>query len=164
MACKPPHVHLVNDGPCGWPVQWLVPLPVVRAGVHHSTLHCAGNVVPCATGGTSAVAFWEHDRTRIWVKQELRWGEPVTETRIEWSVNRVAVNLAGFDSGDKVVPIVIGPIVYGIESNLACRSGIILPVEEQQFDAGGRTRVDAEVDTTCYHRRTQGMTPTSLDG
>jgi hypothetical protein len=87
----------------------------------------------------------------------------VTERRIEWSVNPITVNLTGFDSGNKVVPIVIRPMVCRVESNLACRSCIILTVEEQQFDTRGRTRVDAEVDTTCHYRRTQGMTPARLD-
>ena len=50
------------------------------------------------------------------------------------------------------MPIVVRAITNGIDGNDSCRLGVILPVKEQQLDAGGLAGENTEVDAIGANR------------
>jgi hypothetical protein len=69
-----------------------------------------------------------------------------------WPRNPVAINLAGSEAGAKDVPVMIGPVLAGIEPKHPLGPGRIHFPEQEQFYAGGTFGEDAEVDSLRVNR------------
>src|SRR3954471_9372460 len=63
-------------------------------------------------------------------------------------MNSIGIELAGFSSLYEHVPVVIGPVCFGIQGYDLRGSWIILAVEEQQVHADSIARENAEVNAT----------------
>ena len=117
--------------------------------VSTTTLFMAvADIVP--RGGTQP-----HDRR--WKERRRRWrygsrrSLPGSKRRPSEGSGRaahaVAVDLAGAArSGTKDVPVVIGPIDYGVDGDDARRAAVVVAVEKQQVHAESRAGEDAEID------------------
>src|SRR5262249_46765592 len=92
MSGETADMHLVHDGPRGWPAQRFVPFPIVGARVHHHALHRRCSVVAFRFGGGAAVVFWNHDGAPVRIKQELAVIKARTARGIEWSIDSKTVD------------------------------------------------------------------------
>ena len=70
----------------------------------------------------------------------------------------VPVNLAGFKTRDEDVPVMIGPVLAGIERNHLFRPRRIYVPEQEQFHSGGAFGENAEVNAFRINRGSQGKT------
>src|SRR5262245_36706179 len=74
----------------------------------------------------------------------------------------VSIDLTRLELRDKDMPVVISAILVRVELNDSRRRAIV-PIKQQQFDHGGASRKDAEVDTTFTNRRAQRSARTAAD-
>ena len=56
------------------------------------------------------------------------------------------------------MPVVVGPVLLGIETYCPERPGIFRTIEEQQFHSLGVLRKDAEIDASVRHGRSERKT------
>jgi hypothetical protein len=66
--------------------------------------------------------------------------------------NPIAVDLSRLHTGHEGVPIVARSVYGRIEGNNALWSSIILTVKEEQLDARGASREEAEIRATLSNR------------
>ena len=139
MAGEAAHVHLVNDGPRGRPLQRRVAFPVVRGRIDHHALHRRRGVValPCArlaavvSSGTTTPRPYGSSRT-------LAGSNRRPARRIERSLDAIAVDLPGLHTRHERRAS-SGTCGWPQGSRRITRGGrgVVLPIEEQQLHAGG---------------------------
>ena len=133
--------------------QRCVTFPIVGGGIHHHALHCGCTVVGVRGGIIAPVAIRNRHAATIWIEQKLGGIEPHAPRWIVRPLDTIAVDLAGRHPWDESVPVVVRPIVSGIDADNPRRTGIVDMVEQQQLHPGGVTRVDREIDTTAGQYR-----------
>src|ERR1700722_9037625 len=141
-------VHLINDGPGGRVAQRAIAIPVVVSRIDHDTLHRRRRVVARKPGGVAGVACRNCYAAPIWVQQNLAGIKIKAARGIPGSVYAISVELARPEPRHEHVPIVIRSILYGIDGNDTSGLGVIIPIEEQQVDRRGTSRIYAKVDTS----------------
>src|SRR5262249_17069089 len=110
MLGKTADMHFVDDRPRAWPFQRLVAFPVIGARIHHDALHgwCCGFSVKVPRNGHGSSVRIEQHFAGI-KSHPICW--------IPWSVDAIAVELAGSYTWHEYMPIVIGPVHSGVKWN-----------------------------------------------
>jgi hypothetical protein len=155
MASEAAHMHLVHNGLHGWPPERSVALPVVGGRIDHHALHRGRAVVPGRAGGAAIVAGRHGHAPAIGVEEDLLGIEAQAICGIPRPLDPIAVDLAWLRAGDEHVPVVVGPVGDRVDADRARGLSIVDVVEEQQLDAGGMLREDAEVRPTLAWRRAE---------
>ena len=132
-----------------------VALPVVGGGGGDHALHRSRAVVAGAARGVAVVAARRGHRQPVRVEEDLLRIESQAAFRRERTVRPVGVNLAGLQTGDQHVPVVIGTVLPRVEPNDARGRRRLHVVEEQQFESRRALREDAEVDPHGRDRRAE---------
>ena len=148
-----PHVHLVDDPLGGFDVRGLHASPVEVGGVDHEALH---RRVDVGTGGASAVVrevLAVDDRPGVGIDEHLLGIEAVALVGRIGAVYPVAVDRARPDPLHVDVPVVEGPVRAGVERGDLARYAVVVAVEDQQLDRGGRATEQREIHAIVRHRR-----------
>jgi hypothetical protein len=66
-------------------------------------------------------------------------------------MNTIPVDLPRLHIGDEDVPVIVGSVPSGVETDGTGRYGIFCMVKEQQFNRIGIPGIDAEIDTAVSH-------------
>ena len=156
VAGEPADVHLVDDGARGGPAQREVALPVVRARIDDHALHRRRGVVALPSRGLAVVVLRDDHAPAVRVEQDLGGIEPQPARGVRRPLDPVAVDLSRRAPGHEHVPVVVGPVRRRVDPDHAGRGGVVLPVEEQEFDARGGPREQAEVDAPLDDGGAQG--------
>ena len=149
VAREAAHVRLVDDGLRKGAAQQAVALPVVGVVGGDHALHGPGVVAAGAARGAAAVVARHRDGAAVGVEQQLVAVEAVAAQRVEWAVHAPGVELAHREAGHEDVPVMPGAVAVGVERERARRRARIGVVEEQQLDAFGVARIDAEIHATA---------------
>jgi hypothetical protein len=123
MAGEVSHMHLVDDCPGSMPVQRSIAFPVVRAGVHHHALRRCRDVVAFPAGGLTTVVSGDDDTAAVWVKENFGRIKPQPVRRIGRPLNSIAVKLPRSQIRYEHVPVMVGNIGLGIDTDDARRPG-----------------------------------------
>ena len=129
-----------------------VAFPVVRAGSTTTLFIAVAALSPCARGGLAAVAVGHDNAAAVRIEQDLGGVEAQPARRVGRPGHAITVDLPGPHAGHEDVPVVIGAIGEGVESDHARGLRVVLPVEKQQLDPGCMAGEEAEVDTTIDER------------
>ena len=140
-------MHLVDDRARNRPPQWSIALPVVAAGVDHYALHCDRIVLPILACHLARISIRHGNSAPVWVEQNLARIETEAVLGCERPSNAVTVELAGTNSGDENVPIVISPVLACLEIDRACGVRLLGIIEQQEFHSACVPGKHAEVDT-----------------
>ena len=155
MAGEPTDVHLVHDRVRRGPSQRGVAFPVVRAAIHHHTLHRRGGVVARSLRRLAAVAR-RHDHTAaVGIEQDLGRIESHAGSRIERSLHAISVQLSRTHAGHEHVPVEVRAVGRGVEADLLRGPWVVDPFEEQERHPGGVSREQTEVDAFVRTGRSQ---------
>ena len=149
------HMHLVHDRPRRGPLERGIALPVVRGDVDDNALQRRRCVVTQAAGSGAVVRAGNHDSSAIGVQEDFGGIEAHAARVIERPVDPITVQLAGSYVRHEHVPVIVRTVGGWIEAHHARGLGVVDPVEQQQLDAGGVPREDAEVDAVRRRRRAQ---------
>ena len=136
VASESADVHLVDDGARRGPAQREVSLPVVRARIDDDALHRRRRVVAFASRGLAVVVLRDDHAPAVRVEQDLGGVEPQPALGVRRPFDPIAVDLSRPTPGHEHVPVVVGPVRRRIDPDYAGRGGVV-PIEEQEFDAGG---------------------------
>ncbi len=140
-----------------------VALPVVQPGVGDDALHRGGHVVDDA--GIEPPVAGRRRRRRARTGRAGAWWRRSAGPRAAPTVrvprSRRAVRRD--DPGHEHVPVLAGPVDRRVEGDDPDRCEVFRRVEEQDVDARGVLRVDAEVDARRRHRGTERMRDARLD-
>ena len=157
MTSESADVHLINDGTGRRQLQRAVSLPIVSAWIDDNTFHCGRGVVALSPGGLAVVVPRNDDAATVGIQQNLRRIEPKSARGGRRPIDSVAVNLSWPHAGYKRVPVVVSAARCWIDPNQTGRTGVMLLVEEQEFDARRspreKTEVDAAIGDGCAKRR-----------
>ena len=160
MPGEAAHVHLVDDGPRGRPLQRGVALPVV-GGESTTTLFIA--VAVLSPGRRAASRLYPREPRRLGRRDRGALGgiEAHPARGIERALDPIAVQLARVarPARTRASSGRCGWPQDRAESR--ARAGIVDAVEQQQLDAGGAPREDAEVDAAGDGVAPRGELPPS---
>ena len=84
------------------------------------------------------------------------WRDRTAAARGPTALDPIAVDLSRPHPGHERVPVVVGSVRGRVDPDDAGRAGVVLAVEEQEFDARGGPREQAEVDAAVDDGGTQG--------
>src|SRR5438309_10944907 len=138
-------MHLVDDGLRRWTSERHIALPVVCRRVQYNAFHCRCSVVPMSTCCVPVVCFGDRDSMPVRIEQNFFGVETHTSGRIKRSMESIPIELSRANAGHKHMPIVIGAIGNGIDSDDIGRLCIVLPIEEKNLNSGSFTGKYAEV-------------------
>src|SRR5437899_7555757 len=114
MAGEAAHMHFVDDGPRGGPVERRVAFPIVRTWINHHILHRRRAIVAFLSRSVATIVLRHNGAASIGIEEDFGGIEAHSARGIEWSLNSIAVNLPRFDTGHEYVPIVVGMVGCGI--------------------------------------------------
>jgi hypothetical protein len=81
--------------------------------------------------------LWNDYAAAVGIEEDLGRIKPHAPCGLERPVHAVAAELAGRQAGDKHMPVVVSAIDGRIQADHATGLGLIVMVEQQQFDPGG---------------------------
>ena len=131
MAGKTADMHFINDGLGKRVVKGRVAGPIIAAGIGHHTFHGAGGVIARLGRGPAAVILGDDYSPAIRVKQHFLTIKTETLLRLKGTVDAIAIDLAGFESRYKNVPVVESPVLVGVERDDPDRLRIVHSFEQQ---------------------------------
>ena len=152
MPGEPSHMQFINNGLGKRALERLIPLPIIPAQVGHHALHGLGGILPRPTGQVPTVTRGNRHGPAVGVQQDFLRIKSGAFLGRPWPRHPVPINLAGFEAGDEDVPVMIGPVLAGIESNHPFGLGRIHFPEQEQFYSSGAFGEDAEVDSFRINR------------
>ena len=151
-------MHLVDDRAGNGVPQWNIALPVVAAGVDHYAFHRNRIVHPVLACHLARISIRHGDSAPVWVEQNLARIETEAVLGCERPSNAITVELAGTNSGEENVPIVVGTMLACLEVDRACWAQLLGIIEQQEFHSARVSRKHAEVDAVGENGGTQGKT------
>src|SRR5262245_60425084 len=107
MAGESAHVHLINNGPGGRPLERRVSLPIIRGGIHDHAFHCRRCISSFPTRCHPTVRFRHDDAAAIGIEQDLSGINSYSTPWIERTMGAKTIDLAGMKTGKENVPVVI---------------------------------------------------------
>jgi hypothetical protein len=116
--------------------------------VNYDVLHRGRSVTFGAASGFTAVVLGNDCAPAVWVKENLGGIEPQATSGIKRARHSVGIDLARLHLWYKNMPVVIGAVNGGIETDHTCRVTVILLVEKQEFYTRGMARENAKVDAS----------------
>ena len=145
MAGEAAHVHLVNDGPGGRPVQGRVAFPIVGAGIDDDAFHGRRRVIALDARRFTAIVLGNNHAAAIGIQENLVGIKPHSARRIERPLDAIAIELPGLHIRDEYVPVMVGAVRRRVDRNHARGHSVVFAVEENQLHAGSAARIDAEI-------------------
>src|SRR3954466_13469742 len=88
-----------------------------------------------STCSVPVVSFGNHDPAPVRIEQNFFGVETQTSGRIKRSMDSIPIEVSRANAGHKHMPIVIGAIGNGIDSDHIGRLRIVLPIEEKNLTA-----------------------------
>jgi hypothetical protein len=73
-------------------------------------------------------------------------------------MNTIPVDLPRLHIGNEDVPVIVGSVPSGVETDGTGRYGIFCMAKEQQFNRISIPGIEAEIDTTVFHGCTERKT------
>ena len=110
MAGEAAHMHFVDDGPGGRPVEWRVTFPIVRTQTNHHTLHSRRAIVAFLPGSFATVILRHNGAASIRIEEDFGGIEAHSARRIVGPVNSIAVDLPGSHARYEYMPVMIGAV------------------------------------------------------
>ena len=93
MAGEAAHVHFVDDGPRGGPVERRVAFPIVRTRIDDDTLHRRCTIVAFVSRSVATVILRNNGAASVWIEEDFGRIEAHSARRIVWPLNSIAVDL-----------------------------------------------------------------------
>src|SRR5262249_52289840 len=110
------------------------------------------------SGSNTTIPFRHDDPAAIGIEQDL----PVIKTHalpwIKRTMGTETIDLSWLNAGKVYMPVMIGAVRLGVESDDVRWLGIIKLIEQQQLYLGGITRVHAEVHAAGCDGRAERRT------
>ena len=135
MAGEAAHVHFVNDGLRGGPVQGRIAFPIVAARIRHDALHGGGGVVAGLFGRRATVLRGHDHAAAVGIQQHLGRVKPHAARRLGRPMHAIAVQLPRLHARHERVPVVVRAVAARIQRDAPAGSGVIRTIKEHQLHA-----------------------------
>src|SRR6476620_2113302 len=117
MSGESSHVHLVNDGPGGRPLQPCVAFPIIGVWIHYHALHRCGGVVAFQARSIAAVIVGNNYAAPVWVKEDLGGVKPHPTFGIERSLDPISIKLPRLHARQEYMPVMVGTVGRWVDRN-----------------------------------------------
>src|SRR5206468_3470085 len=119
-------------------------------------LHRSRSVVTFPLRGLAGVVLRNDHAPAVRVEQDLGGVEPKSTRGGRSPLDPVAIDLSRQHAWHEYVPVVVCAVRNRIDLHHTGRGGVILPVEDEEFDARGGSREQTEVDATVGDSGAEG--------